>query len=73
MSEEIISKIVTRALSDRVFREKLAAAPEKTLVSAGFKVSDAELNSIVLARPAEWGGLTLNDIISRIDQMAPKR
>ena len=73
MSEDIISKIVTRAITDRTFREKLASAPQKTLESAGFEVTKDQLNAIVLARPAEWGGLTLNDIISRIDPMAGKR
>ena len=73
MSEEIISKIVTRAITDRAFREKLASAPEKTLASAGFQVTKDQLNAIVLAKPAEWGGLTLSDIIDRIDPMAGKR
>ena len=73
MTDELFSKIVTKALSDRVFLKGLASVPEKTLVSAGFKVTETQLNAIVLARPAEWGGLTLNDIIGRIDPMAPKR
>ena len=73
MSEELFSKIITRALSDRTFREGLAKTPEKTLVSAGFKVTETQLKAIVLAKPAEWGNLALDDIIGRIDPMAPKR
>ena len=65
--------IITRALSDPTFRAALAANPEKTLTKAGFDVTPDELKAIVLARPAEWGNLTLEDVISRIDTMAGKR
>ena len=73
MADEVLSKIVTRALSDRSFREKLASDPKRTLASAGFKVTQTQLNAIVLAKPAEWGRLSMNDIIGRLDPMAPKR
>jgi hypothetical protein len=65
--------IITRALSDPTFRAALAANPEKTLTKAGFEVTPDELKAIVLARPTEWGNLTLEDVISRIDTMAGKR
>ena len=65
--------IVTRALSDPTFREALAANPELTLTKAGFEVTPDQLNAIVLARPAEWGKLSLDDIIDRIDTLAGKR
>jgi hypothetical protein len=73
MAEELFTKIVTRALSDRTFRDGLAASPQRTLTSAGFVVTQDQLNTIVLAKPAEWGNLTLQDIIVRIDTYAKKR
>ena len=73
MTEELYSKIVTRAMSDRAFREGLATNPQKTLDSAGFKVTRDQLNAIVQARPAEWGRLSLDDITDRIDPLAAKR
>lgn len=65
--------IITRALSDPKFRTALAANPEQTLAKAGFEVTPDQLNAIVLAKPAEWGNLTLDDIKVRIDSMAGKR
>lgn len=73
MTEELFARIVTRALSDRAFRDGLAASPQKTLANAGFVVTTDQLNTIALARPAEWGGLTLEDIIVRIDLCQKKR
>jgi hypothetical protein len=73
MAEELFTKIVTRALSDRAFRDGLATSPQKTLTNAGFVVTTDQLNTIILARPAEWGGLTLEDIIVRIDVFYKKR
>ena len=74
MSEPFTKEaIVTRALSDPAFRAALAASPEKTLTKAGFEVTPDQLNAIVLARPAEWGNLTLKDVIDRSDTMAGKR
>ena len=65
--------IITRALSDPKFRAALAANPEQTLAKAGFEVTSDQLKAIVLARPAEWGNLTLKDVIVRIDTRARKR
>lgn len=73
MAEELFTKIVTRALSDRAFRDGLVASPQKTLASAGFVVTADQLNTIVLAKPAEWGNLALDSIIVRIDTLAMKR
>jgi hypothetical protein len=74
MSEPFIREaIITRAISDPKFRAALAADPELTLTKAGFEVTRDQLNAIVLARPAEWGDLTLDDIIVRIDTLARKR
>jgi len=74
MSEPFIREaIITRAISDPKFRAALAADPELTLTKAGFEVTRDQLNAIVLARPAEWGNLTLDDIIVRIDTLAQKR
>jgi hypothetical protein len=74
MSEPFIREaIITRAISDPKFRAALAADPEQTLTKAGFEVTRDQLNAIVLARPAEWGDLTLDDIIVRIDTLARKR
>ena len=65
--------IITRALTDPTFRAALAANPENTLTKAGFDVTPDELKANELARPAEWGNHTLEDVISRIDTMAGKR
>jgi hypothetical protein len=73
MAEELFAKIVTLALSDRAFRDGLAASPQRTLANAGFTVTPDQLNTIVLAKPAEWGNLTLQDIIVRIDTFYKKR
>jgi hypothetical protein len=66
-------RIITRALSDPTFRAGLAENPEQTLAKAGFEVTPDQLKAIVLARPAEWGRLTLEDVIVRIDTLAKKR
>jgi hypothetical protein len=74
MSEPFIAeKIITRAISDPTFRTALATNPEQTLTKAGFEVTRDQLNAIVLARPAEWGNLTFEDIVVRIDTLAKKR
>jgi len=66
-------RIITRALSDPTFRAALAANPEQTLAKAGLEVTPDQLNAIVLAKPAEWGNLTLEDVMVRIDTLARKR
>ena len=73
MTEEVLAGIVARALKDRAFREGLAASPERTLANAGFAVTTDQLNAIALARPAEWGGQTTEDITRRIDSLYKKR
>ncbi len=74
MSEPFIAEmIIVRAVSDPTFRKGLAADPERTLREAGFEVTRDQLNAIVLAKPAEWGDLTKEDIIVRIDTLAKKR
>jgi hypothetical protein len=73
MTEEVFTRIITRALSDHVFRDGLAANPQKTLTNAGFVVTPEQLNTLVLARPAEWGSLTLDDIARRIDTFWKKK
>jgi len=74
MSEPFVREaIITRALSDPTFRAALAANPEQTLAKAGLEVTPDQLSAIVLARPAEWGNLTLEDVIVRIDTLAKKR
>ena len=73
MPEELLTKIVTRALSDRAFRDGLVASPQRTLASAGFVVTADELSTIVRAKPAEWGKLTLDDVVSRIEMCGGKR
>lgn len=73
MPEEILTRIITRALSDPAFRDGLDTSPQKTLTNAGFVVTTEQLNTIVLSRPGEWGGLTLEDIAGRIDLYQKKR
>ncbi len=74
MSEPFIAEmIIVRAVSDATFRKGLATDPERTLKAAGFEVTRDQLNAIVLAKPAEWGDLTTQDIIVRIDTLAKKR
>ena len=73
MTEDLFTKIITRALSDRAFRDGLAASPRRTLANAGFVVTPDQLNTIVLAKPAEWGSLALEDITLRIDLFSRKR
>ncbi len=74
MSEPFIAeKIIVRAVSDPTFRRALAADPGRTLREAGFEVTPDQLNAIVLAKPAEWGNLTPEDIQVRIDTLARKR
>ena len=73
MAEELFTKIVTRALADRAFRDGLVSNPQRTLSSAGFAVTAEQLSLIALARPAEWGSLALDDIVDRIDILAGKR
>lgn len=74
MSEPFIAEmIIVRAVSDATFRKGLATDPERTLKAAGFEVTRDQLNAIVLAKPAEWGDLTTQDIIVRIDTLARKR
>lgn len=73
MTEEIFTRIVTSALSDPAFRVALASDPQQTLTRAGLVLTPDQLNAIVLARPAEWGNLTLLDITSRIDTLYRKK
>jgi len=74
MSEPFIAEmIIVRAVSDATFRKGLATDPERTLKAAGFEVTRDQLNAIVLAKPEEWGDLTTQDIIVRIDTLAKKR
>jgi hypothetical protein len=74
MSEPFVAEqIILRAVSDAMFRRALAADPGKTLREAGFEVTTDQLNAIVLAKPAEWGDLSLKDIQVRIDTLAKKR
>ncbi|NIV29267.1 MAG: hypothetical protein GWN58_07090 [Anaerolineae bacterium] len=62
-----------RAVSDPTFRAALAANPERTLREAGLEVTADQLNAIVLAKPAEWDKLTLEDVMARIDLFYAKR
>lgn len=73
MAEQIFTAIVTRALSDGGFRDGLVNSPEKTLASAGFVVTSDQLRTIALASPAEWGRLSPDDILARIDLLYKKR
>jgi hypothetical protein len=74
MSEPFIAeRIITRGISDPTFRKGLATNPEETLTKAGFEVTRDQLSAIVLARPAEWGDLTFEDVVVRIDTLAKKR
>jgi di/tripeptidase len=74
MSEPFVGeRIILRAVTDSTFRAGLAADPERTLKEAGFEVTRDQLNAIVLAKPAEWGNLTPEDIQVRIDTLAKKR
>lgn len=74
MSEPFIAEmIIVRAVSDPTFRKGLAVDPERTLKEAGFEVTRDQLSVIVLAKPAEWGDLTTEDIQVRIDTLAKKR
>jgi len=74
MSEPFIGeRIILRAVSDATFRKGLATDPERTLQAAGFEVTRDQLSVIVLAKPAEWGDLTVEDIQVRIDTLAKKR
>lgn len=73
MAEQLFVGIVTRALSDRAFRDGLVSNPQKTLTNAGFVVTQDQLNTIVMARPGDWGNLTLDNIIVRIDTLSKKR
>jgi len=65
--------IIVRAVSDAAFRKGLAADPERTLREAGYEVTRDQLSVIALAKPEEWGDLTREDIIVRIDTLAKKR
>ena len=74
MSEPFIAEmIIVRAVSDSTFRKGLATEPERTLREAGFEVTRDQLSVIALAKPAEWGDLTVKDILVRIDTLAKKR
>ena len=74
MSEPFIAEmIIVKAVSDPTFRKGLAADPERTLKEAGFAVTRDQLSVITLAKPAEWGDLTVKDIQVRIDTLAKKR
>jgi hypothetical protein len=74
MSEPFVGeRIILRAVSDATFRKGLATDPERTLRDAGFEVTREQVSVIVLAKPAEWGDLTPEDIQVRIDTLAKKR
>ena len=74
MSEPFVGEqIVLRAVSDPTFRTALAANPERTLKEAGIEVTADQLKAIVLAKPAEWDKLTLEDVMARIDLFYAKR
>ena len=74
MSEPFIAEmIIVRAVSDATFRKGLAADPERTLRDAGFEVTREQVSVIALAKPEEWGALTREDILVRIDTLAKKR
>jgi len=74
VSEPFIAEmIIVKAVSDPTFRKGLAAEPERTLKEAGFEVTRDQLSVIALAKPAEWGDLTVKDIQVRIDTLAKKR
>ena len=74
MSEPFVGeRIILRAVTDPTFRAGLATNPEQTLREAGFQVTREQLNVITLARPAEWGNLSPEQIQVRIDTLAKKR
>ena len=74
MSEPFIAEmVVVRAISDATFRKGLVSDPERTLREAGFEVTREQLSVIALAKPEEWGDLTREDILVRIDTLAKKR
>jgi len=74
MSEPFIAdQIILRAVSDATFRKGLATDPERTLQAAGYVVTRDQLSAIVLAKPIEWGDLTVEAIQLRIDTLAKKR
>ena len=74
MSEPFLGeRIIVRAVSDATFRTALAANPERTLREAGIDVTADQLNAIKLAKPEEWGKLTLEDVMARIDLFYAKR
>ena len=74
MSEPFVGeRVIIRAVSDATFRAALAANPERTLREAGIDVTADQLNAIILAKPAEWGKLTLEDVMARIDLFYAKR
>jgi hypothetical protein len=70
LAEKLFVGVVTRALADRAFRDGLFSNPQKTLANAGFVVTHDQLNTIVMAKPGEWGTLTLDNIIVRIDTLS---
>jgi hypothetical protein len=74
MSEPFTAEaIIVRAVSDPTFRTALAANPERTLKEAGLEVTADQLKAIVLAKPAEWDKLSLEDVMARIDLFYAKR
>jgi hypothetical protein len=74
MSEPFIAEaIISRALSDARFRAGLAENPEQTLIGAGFRPTSDQVRVIELAKPAEWGNLSFEDVVVRIDTLSKKR
>ena len=74
MSEPFLAEqIIIRAVSDSRFRTALAADPKRTLQEAGVDVTADQLKAIELAKPEEWGKLSLEDVMARIDVFYRKR
>jgi hypothetical protein len=69
----VAEQIIVRAVSDATFRRALAADPKRTLREAGVEVTDDQLKAIELAKPEEWGKLSLEDVMARIDLFYAKR
>lgn len=51
MAQKTVEELIGRALTDRAFRDKLLANPEKTLAEEGYSVGPEVLEAIKKANP----------------------
>ena len=70
MSQQAVSQVVAKAMTDANFRAQLAANHDEAIKGLGVTVTPTESKAIASLNIADWNKLSLNDINSRIGKVA---